>query len=54
MADLKLQQKFEDVNNTMQSYFGQMSNFDSYGLRKWITENIAFQRGETRGKGGIT
>lgn len=45
---------FEDVNNTMQSYFGQMSNFDSYGLRKWITENIAFQRGETRGKGGIT
>lgn len=45
---------FEDVNNTMQSYFGQMSNFDSYGLRKWIAENIAFQRGETRGKGGIT
>lgn len=45
---------FEDVDNTMQSYFGQMSNFDSYGLRKWITENIAFQRGETRGKGGTT
>lgn len=45
---------FEDVNNTMQSYFGQMSNFDSYGLRKWSAENIAFQRGETRGKGGIT
>ena len=37
---------FDKVNATMQSYFGIMKHFDSYGLRRWISENIVFQRNE--------
>lgn len=37
---------FDKVNATMQSYFGTMKHFDSYGLRRWISENIVFQRNE--------
>jgi hypothetical protein len=35
----------EDVNATMQSYFGDMKHFDSKGLRKKLTDNTVFQRG---------
>lgn len=35
---------FEDVDATMQSYFGLMKHCNTYGLRKWISENIKFKR----------
>lgn len=35
---------FKEVNATMQSYFGLMQHFDSYGLRKNISENMIFRR----------
>ena len=43
---------FEDVDSTMQSYFGLMQNFNSYGLRTWMHDNIAFQRGKSKQEGG--
>ncbi len=36
----------EAVNNTMQSYYGMMKHCNSYGLRCWIEQNIAFKRTE--------
>lgn len=45
---------FEDVDSTMQSYFGMMKNYDSYGLRTWVNESVVFMRGETKRKEGGT
>lgn len=44
----------ETVNNTMQSYYGMMKHCNSYGLRRWIEENVIFQRKdkETQQHGG--
>lgn len=35
----------EDVNATMQSYFGDMQHFNSFGLRRQLCNNTAFVRG---------
>lgn len=43
---------FEDVNSTMQSYFGQVKNFNSYGLRTWVHDSVTFTRGATKRKEG--
>lgn len=44
----------ETANNTMQSYYGMMKHCNSYGLRRWIEENVIFQRKdkETQQHGG--
>ena len=34
----------EDVDATMQSYFGLMKHCATHGLRKWISKNIIFKR----------
>ena len=38
---------FEDVNSTMQSYFGDMKHFSGYGLAKKMTATTVFQRGRS-------
>lgn len=35
---------FEAVDSTMQSYFGLMKHCSTYGLQKWISENVIFKR----------
>ena len=35
----------ENVNATMQSYFGDMKHYDSDGIRTKLTNNTVFQRG---------
>lgn len=35
----------ENVNATMQSYFGDMKHFDSDGIRTKLTDSTVFQRG---------
>ena len=35
---------FEDVDATMQSYFGLMKHCSTYGLQKWISKNVIFKR----------
>ena len=34
----------EAVDSTMQSYFGLMKHCSTYGLQKWISENVIFKR----------
>lgn len=33
---------FEEVDATMQSYFGLMKHCSTYGLQVWISKNIIF------------
>lgn len=37
---------YDAANATMQSYYGMMKHCDSYGLRRWVHDNIKFQRRE--------
>lgn len=38
---------FDEVDATMQSYFGMLGHCATYGLQKWIEKNIIFKRKET-------
>jgi hypothetical protein len=40
---------YDKLNATIQSYYGLMQHFDSYGLRCKIFETIVFKRNEAQG-----
>lgn len=41
--------EISDIKPTLASYFGIMKHCESYNLRRWITENISFCRGDRVG-----
>jgi len=43
---------FETVHSSVMSYFGTMKHFNSYGLRRYLSRKIKFQKGENSETGG--